>query len=62
MHMRVTKCDFCKKNIKNEPVLVRFGYLNSVELCEKCGKPVLDFLKKNKIIKPENNKEINKWQ
>jgi len=55
--MRVLKCDFCKKVIKNNrSVVAGFGYLYTVDLCEKCGKPIINFLKKKKVIKPEDNK------
>ena len=55
--MDIKKCDFCKKEIKDKPVVARFGYLSSAELCIKCGEPVLKFLRKNKIIN-KDNKEI----
>jgi hypothetical protein len=59
--MRVNKCDFCKKIIQyDNMVSAGVGYSKSVELCEKCGKPVLDFLKKNKVIQIEKNKQIIK--
>jgi len=58
--MRVLKCDFCKKVIKNnKSVNAGLGYLNGVELCEKCGKPVLNFLKNNKVIKTKDNKGLS---
>jgi len=31
--------------------------LNQVELCEKCGAPILNFLKRYKFIKPEKVKK-----
>lgn len=46
--MTVTKCDFCKKNIKDKAVTAGLGYKH-FELCYTCGAPVLDFLKKNKL-------------
>ena len=45
--MRVTKCDLCKKNISGGPIVAGVGYLRNKEFCGKCGKPVLDFLKKH---------------
>lgn len=51
--MFITKCDLCKKNIKKRPITVSFGFYERVELCEKCGLPILKFLKKKKLIKPE---------
>jgi len=49
--MRVTKCDLCKKNIKDQPIIAGVGFFPNAELCEKCGKPIKDFLKKHKFIK-----------
>ena len=53
MGMRITKCDLCKKNIKGEPVMAGRGFFSRTELCEKCGVPILKFLKKNKFLKNE---------
>ncbi len=59
--MRAYKCDFCKKVIQYDSMVsAGFGYSKNVELCDKCGKPILDFLKKNKIIQIEKNKQIIK--
>lgn len=46
--MTVTKCDFCKKNIKEKVVMAGLGYKH-FELCHSCGVPILDFLKKNNL-------------
>ncbi len=54
--MFVTKCDLCKKEIKERPVNVRFCNHESAEFCEDCAFPVLKFLKKHKFIKDEKNK------
>ena len=40
----------CKKKVKEKPVIAGRGILDWVELCEKCGAPILEFLKKNKFI------------
>jgi hypothetical protein len=48
--MRITKCDFCRREIKGTPIIAGNGYLKSVELCEKCGLPIMRFLNKNKFI------------
>jgi len=48
--MREIKCDLCKKKVKEKPVIAGRGILDWVELCEKCGAPILEFLKKNKFI------------
>ncbi len=54
--MRVIKCDLCKKEIKGRTIHASLDYLNNAELCEKCGLPILKFLKKNKFIKDEKYK------
>ncbi len=54
--MRITKCDLCKKRIKNEPITAGIGFFPKVELCEKCGSPILKFLKKHKFITSKNIK------
>ena len=46
--MTVTKCDFCKKNIKEKVVTAGLGYKH-FDLCHTCGAPVLAFLKKNNL-------------
>ena len=51
--MRVLKCDLCKKNIKDKPITAGFDFLVRVDLCEKCGKSIKNFLKKHKFIKKE---------
>jgi len=51
--MKVTKCDLCKREIKGEPVTAGIGFFQRVELCEKCGAPILRFLRKHKLIDPE---------
>lgn len=57
--MRVIKCDLCKKKVKEKPVIAGRGILDWVELCEKCGAPVLEFLKKNKpLFVDKKSKEI----
>lgn len=55
-NMRVLKCDLCKKNIKDKPVTAGLGYY-SVEMCEKCGAPIIAFLEKNKLFE-KNAKNI----
>jgi len=57
--MRIHKCDFCEKVIKDKSVDAGFGYLATVELCEKCGEPILKFLRKHKVI-DKNNNQIKK--
>ncbi len=52
--MNVRKCDVCKKRIKDSPI-IRAGadYFSDKDFCLKCGKPILDFLKKHKLVKEE---------
>jgi len=50
--MFVTKCDICKKQIRDEGKSVSAGfgnYLSHYSFCEKCGKPIQAFLTKNKL-------------
>lgn len=54
--MFITKCDLCKKEIKERPVNVRFGGYENAEFCEECCSPILEFLKKHKFIKDEKIK------
>ena len=53
--MLVTKCDLCKKGMAREKIVTAgLGY-EHFDLCEKCGAPILNFLKKHKFI--EEKKE-----
>ena len=54
--MRVIKCDLCKKNIKGEAVTAGVGFFPKAELCEKCGKPILKFLRRYRFIEREKKK------
>jgi len=53
--MNIKKCDFCKKEIKKDDKVVHvyFGFYNDKEFCEKCGAPVIKFLKNIKLFKEE---------
>ena len=51
--MFVYKCDVCRKEIKKKAQqigVVPPGKLLAFTLCEKCGKPILGFLKKHKLF------------
>jgi len=50
--MRITKCDLCKNVLKSDKdsISAGRGWFPKFEFCGKCGKPVLDFLKKKKLI------------
>jgi len=58
--MRITKCDICNKTIKKDSKSIYIGvgsiFLNAIEICENCGKPVLKLLEDNKLIKFEDKK------
>ena len=56
--MMITKCDLCKKKIKEEPIIAGVGFFKRFELCEKCGLPILKFLKKHKFIEKSKPKLI----
>jgi hypothetical protein len=53
--MLVRKCDNCKKEIRqlNEAVVVGTGFLE-FSFCERCGKPIIAFLKKRKLLQPKS--------
>jgi ribosome-binding protein aMBF1 (putative translation factor) len=57
--MKITKCDLCKKKIKGEPITAGVGFFPKAELCEKCGAPILNFLKKHKFIESKKIKRGN---
>ena len=50
--MLIRKCDLCKKKIAKEPITAAVGFFNRRELCDKCGAPIVKFLKKYKLINP----------
>ena len=54
--MMVTKCNICKKMIKDKPIIAGIGFFNKVELCGKCGSPVMEFLKSNNLIEVKRKK------
>jgi len=52
--MNITKCDICKKVIKDRKglrVSPEGGSFLGFEICVKCGAPVTRFLKNKKLIK-----------
>lgn len=51
--MNVTKCDICKKKLEGYPVRAGIGFFTGNDFCPKCGKPILDFLKKYKLLDEE---------
>jgi RNA polymerase-binding transcription factor DksA len=50
--MLVRKCDNCKKEIKqlNEAIVAGIGQFS---FCERCGKQIIVFLKKRKLLQPK---------
>lgn len=46
--MTIQKCDKCGKIIKTEPIRVGVGW-SGAELCQICGKEIIDFLVKNHL-------------
>lgn len=48
--MNLTKCDICGKKLKDKPVRAGIGYFVGNDFCSKCGKPILNFLKKHKLL------------
>ena len=53
----ITKCDLCKKQIKGKPVMAGKGFSPRIELCDKCGAPILRFLEKHKFIEKKSSKK-----
>jgi len=51
--MLVKKCDNCKKEIKkgDDELVVGLGWPN-YSFCRRCGKPILAFLKKRRLLSP----------
>ncbi|MDP2930318.1 MAG: hypothetical protein Q8N56_01785 [bacterium] len=45
----------CKRMIKDDAVTVSRSFGSRVELCQKCGTPVIKFLEKNKLTKSEKH-------
>ena len=58
--MLVYKCDICKKEIRKENEMISVdagGLFRRYFLCGRCGKPVINFLDKNKLTqKPKSKK------
>ncbi len=52
--MLISRCDKCKKIIKKgKKITVGYEIFHYLEFCEKCGKSVILFLKRNKLLKVE---------
>ncbi|MDP2788755.1 MAG: hypothetical protein Q8O46_01720 [bacterium] len=51
--MHIIKCDICDKKLKGGLIKAGVGLFAEKKFCLKCGKPILDFLKKNKLLNEE---------
>ena len=52
--MDIKKCDICKKIIREHPIsasFVTYPNVNRADLCAECGKPIVEFFDKNKLLK-----------
>ena len=58
--MIVRKCDICKKKIAGKPITAGFDFFTRHEFCVKCGQPIINFLKANKLIKKDDLKQFLK--
>jgi len=58
--MEITKCDLCKKIIREHPIRASFvdnPNINRAELCVECGKPIVEFFEKNKLSKKHGDQK-----
>ncbi len=45
-------CDLCKKQLKDEDKRLHVRlWLQAIVMCMSCGKPIIGYLKKRKILK-----------
>ncbi len=61
--MTITKCDVCKKTIIRDDrkfLVMTSSPYRSFEFCQKCGKPIEQFLLKNKLITIPNKSDNKK--
>ncbi len=56
--MWIIKCDICKRQIKDDSIKVGLGFSKRLELCQKCGAPILQFLKKSKVIEAKEESKL----
>ncbi len=59
--MLVYKCDICESELdKNKEGIIvgNRGIFSHFSLCDKCGKPIIEFMKKNKLIEIKKNKKL----
>ena len=55
--MYLTKCDICSKKIEGNSVRAGVAFLGSKDFCLACGKPIINFLKKHKLLKEDKIKK-----
>ncbi len=57
--MLVKKCDNCKKEIKkvDDELVVGLGWPN-YSFCRRCGKPILAFLKKRRLLRSDSKSRL----
>ena len=51
--MNVKRCDICKKEVEKDIIQTIYSFRIRKDFCLKCGKPVFDFLKENKLLSNE---------
>lgn len=57
--MNIKKCDFCKKEISSENRVIAgtdYALRPAVELCYKCGEPILKFLRAHNLVNKHNKR------
>jgi DNA-directed RNA polymerase subunit RPC12/RpoP len=60
--MTIYKCDICKKEIKDtdKEISIFYRMFRSYSLCAKCGQPVINYLKKNKLVDNASEEKASK--
>lgn len=54
----ITKCDVCGKKLKSFSLVhIRFGW-GLYDVCQGCGKPLIEFMIKNKILNKKDLAEL----
>jgi DNA-directed RNA polymerase subunit RPC12/RpoP len=48
--MTIHKCDKCGAKINGESIQLGVGYFNKIELCKKCSKTLVEFLKSSDFL------------
>jgi ribosome-binding protein aMBF1 (putative translation factor) len=51
--MLVRKCDVCAKEIegRNKEIVAGIDFA-TLSFCKECGKPIIDFLREQKLLRP----------